>query len=127
MDERHALIARLSEHRAPKLPRDDPRRMANFVNKDCPFARTIVTGLPVPSAKFSPSEWLATIALHFGLPIRMLKPFVGEKIQSHPNHQQLRVDAAGHNLLKVTGVQSSGRQRNHSGAGLVLAGSLADA
>jgi hypothetical protein len=127
MDERHAPMARLLEQRAPKLPRIDPRRMAYFANKDCPFARTVVTGLPVPSAKFSPSEWLVTIALHFGLPIRMLKPFVGEKIQSHPNHQQLRVDAAGHNLLTVTGVQGSGRQRNHNGVGLVLAGSLADA
>jgi hypothetical protein len=92
IDERHSLMARFLEQRAPKLSRDDPRRMAYFTNKDCPFARTVVTGLPVPSAKFSPSEWLITIALHFGLPIRMLKPFVGEKIQNHPNHQQLRVD-----------------------------------
>jgi len=127
MDERHMLMAKLLEQRAANLPRDDKRRIAFFASRDCPFARTTFTGLPVPSVKFSPSEWLITVALHFGLPIRMLKPFVGEKIQNHPKNPQHRVDTFGHNLLTVTGVQGSGRQRYHNGVGAVVAGSLVKA
>jgi len=88
--------------------------MAFFANSCDSFANKLFSSLPDKDIQFSSNEWFISVHLHFGIPVPLLKPFIGEKIKNNSRCPTLTVDPFAFNLTTVTGILGGGTQRNHN-------------
>jgi hypothetical protein len=127
-DERQDLLFRDQEWRASILPMPDPRRIAFFANSQDSFSNKVIGSLPHGQVPFTATEWTTTVAMHFGVPVPCLKPYIDEPIRNNSNCPQLTVDPCGFHLSTVTGIKGGATQRNHNNfsslvsQGLITAG-----
>jgi hypothetical protein len=128
MVERDEFRSRDLSQRAANLPITDPRRMAFFANSNDSFPKSLYSGLPVPNVNFTNTQWSTTNALHFGVPIPVLRAHVGKHIKSGSRRGGPHiVDPHGHNLLTAPGLRGGHIQCNHNGICSTISVGLSEA
>jgi hypothetical protein len=128
MEERDEFRSRDLSQRAASLPITDPRRMAFYANTKDRFSKSLYSSLPVPSIRFTNTQWSTTNALHFGVPIPALRAHVGKHLQSGSRRGgPYTVDAHGLNLLTAPALRGGHIQRNHNGICSTISDGLREA
>ena len=110
MEERQLFRAQVVHQRMCALPCDDHRRKAWLANSADEFA---CSTLGQPDVLFSTKRWHASVALFFGLPVKELAPYIGNRIQAGGSGNPV-VDAHGHNLLSLPHSLGGGTSTHHN-------------
>ena len=122
--ERNDLSHKLLTQRAMKLHPEDPRRMAFLANNACPLACQLLGSLPHADITMSPDEWKTSVAIHMGVKVPKLLPYIGLSIRNSNNCPKLLVDPFSYNLSKVTGIKGGDTQINHNGIARLISETL---
>ena len=98
---------------AKSLTRDDQRGLAFLSTHADEFANSFPLALTGYDAAFSPREFQVAIARKLGVPIGLLRPYVGSTIRSSGNSHKTNVDPYGNGVASATGVLGDHTRRLH--------------
>jgi len=111
-DQRQHLKFQHAASKARRLPTYDRRRIAFIANSIDSFSNKFF-GLPHYQVDFLRDEFLVAVPIHLGVPVPILRPYVGQPIQNNFN-LNYSVDPYAYQLTTVTCIEGGGTNRNHN-------------